>query len=618
MVLNKQLGAISAALLIGSGIIAGTFAFAAEGSQRPTLTLSALKPLDYTDVSGKTYNVADLTKNKATVFFFFSTQCPIANIYSPRMNAIAADYSRKGVQCFLVNANAEDTPAKIKKYAAERKFTFPAVKDDKLALADLLAASRTPEAIVVDSTNIVRYRGRIDDNQDRTKIVHHDVREALDAVLAGKPVERARTIAFGCTIFRGTTTPVAVTANAVTYAKDVAPILFKNCVDCHRDGESAPFALTTYQQAKTWATAIKDYTTRRQMPPWKAIPNFGDFHDARVLSDIEIAKVAKWADSGAPLGDAKAVPALPKFPDSGFILGKPKDGVILASSQPYTLAPEGEDVYQQFILPVDTSQDRYINGMEFRADNRTVVHHIVLYFDHSGKSVELDKATPEPGYSVPNGNGGIGVPMGEAQWVAGWAPGNTARYLPQGMAFKMPRGVKVVMQVHYHKTGKTELDRSQVAFHYLEESKVEKVVYTNMLVNPYLMLKPGVDKQKVTAGQTLRFDTEIIAVMPHMHMLGRELTMTATMPDKTEVPLISIKDWDFNWQETYRYKKPLQLPKGSRLALTAVFDNSETNPRQPSHPPRQVSWGEQTNDEMCIGFYQFAVPRVPKMQLGKD
>ena len=605
-------------LLLLCGIVTVTTALAVEGSKFPLAGTSALKPLAFSDVAGKGYNVADLTKNKASVFFFSSTQCPIAHVYSPRMIAIANDYSKKGVQCFLVNANAEDTPAKIKKYIAERKIMFPAIKDSNLALADHLSASRTPEAIIVDANNSVRYRGRIDDNQDLKKVLRHDVREAVDSVLAGRPVERARTLALGCTIFREAAKPKVITANAVTYAKDVAPILFKNCVDCHRDGESAPFALTTYQQAKTWAAAIKDYTTRRQMPPWKASPNFGDFHDARVLTDTEIATLAKWSETGAVLGDKKAVPALPKFPDNGFVLGTPKDGTIAASTEPYTLKPEGDDVYQQFVLPVDTSQEHFVNAIEFRADNRAAVHHIIIYFDFSGKSVELDKADPEPGYDVPDGNGGIGVPMNEVQWVAGWAPGNTARFLPEGMAFKMPKGVKVVMQVHYHKTGKTEIDRSQVAFHYADESKVEKVVYTNMLVNPYLNLRPGEERQKVTAGQTLRLDTEIIAVMPHMHMLGRELTMIAKTPDKTVVPLIDIRDWNFNWQETYRYKKPLQMPKGTRLELTAYFDNSEKNPRQPSHPPRTVRWGEQTIDEMCIGFYQFAVPRNPKMDIGKN
>lgn len=603
-------------LLAWGGIVP---AHAVEGSKSNASLLAPLKPLAFKDVVGKTYNIADLTKNKATVFFFSSTQCPISNIYTPRMNALANAYSTKGVKCFLVNSNAEDTAEKVRRYAAERKFSFPAVKDSGTTLADHLAASRTPEAVVVDGKGAVRYRGRIDDNQDKRKVIHQDVREALDAILAGRPVERARTLAFGCMIFREPAKPAAVTTSTVTYAKDVAPILFKNCVDCHRDGEAAPFALTTYQQAKTWATAIRDYTTRRQMPPWKATPNFGEFHDARVLTDAQIATLAKWAETGAPLGDKAKIPALPKFPDGGWSLGKPKDGVILASAQPYTLAPEGEDVYQQFVLPIDTSKDRYINAIEFRADNRPTVHHIIIYFDFSGKSVELDKASPEPGYNVPNGNGGIGIPLQETQWVAGWAPGNTSRFLPSGMAFKMPQGTHVVMQVHYHKTGKTEIDRSQVAFHYVDESKVEKVVYTNMLMNPFLNLQPlksGDEMQKVTAGMTLRFPTEIIGVMPHMHFLGRKIQLAATQPDKTVVPMIDIQDWDFNWQETYRYKQPLALPKGTHLELTAYFDNSETNPRQPSHPPRRVTWGEATMDEMCIGFFQYAVPRKPRMDVG--
>jgi hypothetical protein len=201
------------------------------------------------------------------------------------------------------------------------------------------------------------------------------------------------------------------------------------------------------------------------------------------------------------------------------------------------------------------------------------------------------------------------VPFDKAIWVAGWAPGNTSRFLPEGLAFRLPKGAKVVLQVHYHPNGKPEKDRSSVAFHYTDESRVEKVVHTSMVINPYLRLEPGGERQRITASRPLYQDTEIIAVMPHMHMLGREIKLTATLPDGRQEPLIYIADWDFNWQETYRYKKPLQFPKGTKIDLVAYFDNSEKNPRQPSHPPVRVTWGEQTTDEMCIGFFQYTVDR---------
>lgn len=581
-------------------------------SKKPVRNASVETPLTsftWQDVTGKRYDQSILTDSKATVFLFSSTQCPIANSYTPRMIELGKEYQAKGVRFFLVNSNREDTLEALRRYAKERVFPFPAVKDDGTQLADILNASHTPEAVIVDAKSIVRYRGRIDDNPDRAKVVRQDVREALDAILVGKPVVNGRTLPFGCTIFRDTVKSVTTKLAKVTYTRDIASILNENCVTCHRAGEAAPFELKTYQQAKTWASAIKDYTLRRAMPPWKAVPGIGDFHDARVLTETQLAKIAQWADSGAPEGDPKDLPQMPDFPKDGWQLGIPTDGGIYRSDAAYSVHSEGKDVYRQFVLPVDTSQDRYIKGFEFRPDNRAIVHHMIVFFDLSGVSVDLDKADPEPGYSVASGDGGIGVPFDKSVWVSGWAPGNSPRFLPEGCAFKMPKGAKVVLQVHYHPNGTPEQDRSAVAFHYAEESKVQKIAITGMVINFTFDFKPGLANQKVTASHPISHDTEIIAVSPHMHMLGREMKLTATLPDGSRQPLVYINDWDFNWQETYRYKKPIRLPKGSKIDLFASYDNSEKNPRQPSHPPVPVRWGEATTDEMCIGFYIYTMDK---------
>jgi peroxiredoxin len=583
----------------------------AQINRRPAATgQAAEKPLgaiSWQDIQGKTYDLSLVRQNKATVFFFSSTQCPIANIYTPRMVEIGKEFQSRGVQFFLVNSNREDTLPVLKQYAARRGFPYPVVKDNGTQLADHLAAHRTPEAIILDSNAVVRYRGAIDDNQKRERVARDYVRNALKAILADKPVPITRSLAFGCDIFRDHVEP-KTTAAKYTYARDVAPILYQNCLSCHRTGEAAPFPLETYQQAKTWASAIKVYTARRAMPPWKAVEGYGDFHDARRLTEAQIATLAKWADSGAPAGDLSKAPKLPPPPKEGWTLGTPD--MVLSANAPYTLGAEGNDDYRHFVLPVATDKDFYLRGIEFRPDNRAIVHHIIVFFDLSGKSVELDKADPAPGYSVNDGTGGIGVPFDQSIWVAGWAPGNTPNLLPEGMAFKLPRGAKVVMQVHYHRNGQVEKDQTKIGFYLTEENKVDKVVMTDMVINPWLDIKPGLANQKVTARHTLRQDTEIIAVMPHMHMLGREMKIKAVLPDNSQVPMIYINDWDFNWQETYRYKKFLRLPKGTRLELTALYDNTEQNPRQPSHPPKRVTWGEQTTDEMCIGFFQYTVKRT--------
>jgi thiol-disulfide isomerase/thioredoxin len=556
------------------------------------------------DIAGRTYTAKDLAESKVTVFLFVSTQCPISNIYTPRIQELAKTYAPRHVAFFLVDSNRDDSLQTIRHYAQARAFTIPVIKDDGTTLADRLAADKTPEAILLDSGGIVRYRGRIDDNKDREKIIRHDVQDALDALLAGKAVLHPRTLAFGCSLFRDTVRLAGVITAKVTYTRDVAPILNARCVSCHRQGEAAPFALENYTQAHTWATPIKDYTARRVMPPWKAAPGYGDFHDARVLTETQIATLAKWADSGAAEGDPKDLPPAPKFAaTTGWTLGTPD--LILKTDRPYHLAAEGNDVYRQFVMPLEAKEDRYIDAIEFRPDNRAVVHHIIVFFDTSGEAVKLDGKEAEPGYTVPGT--GIGVPQQKAIWVQGWAAGATPYVLPPGLAFRLPAGAKIVLQVHYHKDGRIEADQSQVGVHFVDKSKVDQDIRVAAVINPFFDLKPGVAHQEVKQSLTLPMDVHAWAVFPHMHMLGREMKLVATLPDGTRKPLIWINDWDFNWQETYRYKEPVALPKGTKVDLVAVFDNSEQNPRQMSHPPKEVFWGEQTTDEMCIGFFQFTV-----------
>jgi mono/diheme cytochrome c family protein len=570
-----------------------------------------ITPIVWKDVDGHAYNVQQFAHHKATVFLFTSTECPISNLYTPRILELAQAYMPRGVQFFLVNSNQEDSLPTVRRYTRERKFPFPAIKDNGTTLADHLGADRTPEAVILDSRGVVRYRGRIDDNKDRNKVFRRDVQEALDALLAGQTVARPRTLAFGCMIFHDTKPSHVAAQGAITYARDVAPILAQNCVACHRKGEVGPFALETYQQARTWAAQIKSYTAHRLMPPWKAAPGYGDFKDARTLSDKEIATLARWVDSGAPAGNLKALPPSPHFRSTtDWTLGPPD--MIVQSGRPYHLAAEGRDVYREFVMPVDFKADRYVSAVDFKPDNRAVVHHIILFFDLSGKSAELDGKETEPGYTVPGV--GIGIPQEQTVWVAGWAPGNTPGFLPTGTAFKIPAGAKLVLQVHYHKNGKQELDRSQVGLHFAQ-GRVDKTMRVWALINAGFDLKPGLAHQEVRQSLVLPVDVHVWSVSPHMHMLGRMMKMTATLPDGTHQPMVLVNDWDFNWQETYRYKEPLTLPKGTKIDLVALFDNSEQNPRQPTHPPKEVFWGEQTTDEMCIGFF---VVTLDQEHLGVD
>jgi hypothetical protein len=584
------------------GLLLGVLGLLAAGAARPARADEAkavpVAGLAWTDLQGHRYGTADLERAKATVFFFSSTQCPIASQYTQRMIELAREYTPRGVRFFLVDSNHQDSRADLARYVKERAFPFPAVKDEGTALADRLGAQATPEAIIVDRAAVVRYLGRIDDNPDRERVARRDAREALEALLADRPVPRSRTLPLGCAIFRDRPSAAPRPGRAsVTYTRDVARILNERCVACHRHGEVAPFALETYAQARAWAASIKEYTARRLMPPWKPVAGHGDFQDERGLTDGQIATLAAWADAGAPEGSRKDLPPAPRFAAPGsWTLGTPDQ--VLQPVRAYHLEAEGKDVYRNFVLPIDVKEDQWLSGVEFQPDNRAVVHHMVLYLDPTGRSAQLDGKETEPGYTVP----GIGIGVPNAEFGEVWVPGSMARRLPPGVAVKVPAGAKLVLQVHYHKSGKPDVDRSRAALYFIK-TPVEKQLRMAAMGNVTLLLPPGDDHHEVRTSLTLPFDVHAHSIFPHMHMLGREMKVTATLPDGTVKPLIWIRDWDFNWQATYYFKEPVALPKGTKIDLVAAYDNSEKNPRQTAHPPREVRFGEQTTDEMCFCFF---------------
>jgi peroxiredoxin len=572
---------------------------AARSASARALVDSPLAGVQWQDVTGKSYSSADISTHKATVFFFASTQCPIAAQYAKRMEAIAQDYATKNIACFIVNANTEDTESGWKTWVKQYGVTMPAIKDKQMQLADALNATTTPCAIIIDSSGKIVYLGRIDDNTNTQKIFKKDVRESLESIIANKPIKMPRTRPFGCAIVREKpviTSSLTATAK-VSYARDVAPIINRNCVVCHRSGDVAPFALTNYKETKPWADAIVSYTSRRQMPPWKAIPGHGDFVDARWLSDKELGTLATWAKTGAPEGNPKELPAPPNLPPAGeWALGKPD--AVLRPAKAFSVEAEGDDVYRDFTLPADFTEDRYVSAFDFKPGNRAIVHHMIAYIDLDGSTAARNEGKDgQPGWAV----SGAGSGIENEDWGDGWAPGMTPRRLPEGVAVKIPKGAKLVLQVHYHKSGKPETDQSELAI-YWAKTPTTKVFRTRPLGNPFFALQPGVANQKVRATMKLPVDIEVRAILPHMHMLGKEMHVTATLPDGTEKSLIWIKNWEFNWQMGYRYKEPLTLPAGTQVNLVATYDNTASNPNQPSHPPKKVTFGEQTTDEMCFAF----------------
>ena len=383
-----------------------------------------------------------------------------------------------------------------------------------------------------------------------------------------------------------------------TFNRDIAPILYEQCAGCHRPGEVAPFALLTYQDAAKRASLIATVTGSRYMPPWKAEPGYGHFQDERRLSDKQIELIRNWAKNGAPEGDAADKPAPPKFA-SGWLAGKPD--TVLSMSQPFDVPGDGEDVFQCFVLPLEGDAAQAVKTVEFHPGNPRVVHHALFYLDASGEARRLAAASPRNSY--PCFGGPRVVPSGS---LGGWAPGATPEPLPEGTAYPVPKGANIVLQIHYHPSGKPETDRSSLGLTFAGES--ERSLTNFILGSTRIELPAGDARYEIADTRILLHDAELVGIIPHAHLLCKEMKVEAQLPDGKIEPLIWIKDWDFNWQGQYRYAEPMLLPKGTRLSMRYVYDNSENNPHNPSKPPKTVHYGEQTSNEMAYAFLQFAVP----------
>jgi hypothetical protein len=389
------------------------------------------------------------------------------------------------------------------------------------------------------------------------------------------------------------TAPASVDGSpGVTFNKHVAPLVYRRCATCHRPGEVAPFSLLTYRDVSKRARLIRTVTGERSMPPWKAEPGAGHFADERRLSDQEIATLARWVEAGTPEGDPADLPPPPRFAE-GWQLGEPD--VVLTMSEPYTLDAEGRDVYRCFVIPLKVPEGKSIRAIEYRAGNRRIVHHAVL--SALPHETALKKLEEGDGKSFASGLSPPGQLL--PGQLAFWTPGIEPRPLPEGYAAVWPAGADLILQLHLHPSGKPESEQSLLGLHFSDEKpkgRLQLMILSNNKIN----IPPGEANYELTASRTLKQDAAVHGIFPHMHLIGRTVKVTATLPDGMTEPLISIGDWNFNWQHYFQYAEPLRLPAGTRLDAKFTYDNSESNPANPNRPPQPVTYGEQTGNEMGI------------------
>lgn len=589
-----------------------------------------------TDSAGKSISLHDFKDKKAIAIVFLSFDCPVSNSYCKPLADMAVQFGKYGVAFLGVTVNDEDTPAKVAKLAKEYALPFPVVPDPKLHAADALKAEVTPEVFLLDSNFVLRYRGRIDNGYyarlKHKPVTENNLQQALGELLSGRPLSVKATEAIGCSIARPEKRPVT---GDVTFYRDVLPILQNNCQTCHRPGEVGPFSLMTYRQAVNWADDIKTFTHNRHMPPWK--PTEGpSFYNERKMSERDIAILAKWVDSGTPAGDKSDAPPPRKFPE-GWMLGTPD--LILTPSEEFTLGATGRDLFRCFVMPTNLPEGVYVTAVEVRPSNPRIVHHALLFVDAGGEGRKLEQKAREskdetdadhpdgkkydigPGYTVAMGVGFI--PQGG---LSGWAPGNMPRFLPEGTGYYLPKGADVVMQVHFHRNGRVEKERPKIGLYFAKKPVAHRyqggiMAGTNGAQGIFRLLftiPAGDENFKLTGEAWATGDFKLHSIMPHMHLLGKQIKVTMTPPDGKQTTLIAIKEWDYNWQESYFFKEPIDVKAGTHFQVEAIYDNSSKNPNNPFNPPRRITYGEQTTNEMCFVFFGGYADRGRRLPLAPN
>jgi peroxiredoxin/mono/diheme cytochrome c family protein len=554
-------------------------------------------------------------KALAVVLVFLGTDCPVANLYTPRLAELNKEFEEKHVYFLGINSNAHDTVAQVAAHAKENAPGFPVLKDEGNIVADSALVQRTCEAIVLDGLAVVRYRGAIDDQYGqgtrKPAAEHEYLRDAIREVITGGRVDVKATAAVGCLLDKvdprpklgvGNTSRVRAAApeimatlkekdeseeskvGPVTYASDVAALVQNKCQKCHRPGEVGPFPLLTYDDARKHAAMIREVIDDRRMPPWHADPRFGHFQNDRSLSSKERATLLAWVDQGTPLGDASKIPLPRVFPE-GWTIGTPD--VVFEIPEALTVPAQGTVEYVHVRVPTKFKEDVWVQAAEARPGDRSVVHHIIVYV------IERNVFRPNR-------------PDRAEGHLCGYAPGDMPSIYPEGAAKRIPAGSDLLFQIHYTPTGKVLTDRSKVAMIFAK-SPVKNRAFTHGIAQPRFQIPPGADNHAVASTFTLEKDIHLLSLLPHMHLRGKSFRFEATYPDGKKETLLSVPAFDFGWQSYYTLAEPKAMPKGTRIDCEAHFDNSAKNPYNPD-PSKAVRWGEQTWEEMMIGFFDVSVP----------
>lgn len=520
----------------------------------------------------------------ATVVVFVGTECPLAKLYATRLEEMQKEFNGK-VRIVGVSSNQQDSIDDLKAFKKSHSVGFPIGKDFQNKVADQFDVKRTPEVVLLDRNLDIKYRGRIDDQYSpgisRKQPSKFFLVDAIKQLLANKSIAIANTEPVGCLIGRVKKTNAE---SSVTYTNQVSRILQKHCIECHRSGEIGPFALTDYEEVVGWADMMVEVVADQRMPPWHANPEHGEFKNSRLMTTEEKKQLEDWAAAGAPYGKQSELPK-PKSYTAGWSLPKEPDAIISMRKKPYQVAATGTIEYQYFVVDPKFTEDKWIAAAQVLPGNAAVVHHSIVF------------VRPPDGRRFR----GIG-------WLSAYVPGQRPIKLEKNQARLVPAGSKLVFQQHYTPNGKPESDITKIGLVFADEKDVNEEVLTLAGLNQEFEIPPNTDNHIVTARVSwLPKSGKLLTVTPHMHLRGKSFRAFGGTKDQKEI-LCDVPNYDFNWQHTYEFVRPIDLSTLDSVHFDVAFDNSENNPVNPDARER-VTWGDQTNEEMAVAFFDVAIPR---------
>ncbi len=567
-----------------------TIAFAAQAEENAAPETQETYPtivhnFRLNDQNGDSHELYRYRESKAIVLFFAGNGCPIVRKSIATLNELRDEYADKGVSFLLIDGNPGDDLESVVEEAKEFDIDFPILLDDAQAVTDELKVDRTATTfLIVPPDFTIVYRGALDDRLgygfERMVTRHHWLQDALDAVLAGKPVETTHTESKGCLIDK------LPGPKKVSYSSHIGPLLREKCATCHREGDIAPFPMDCYEEVVDHKRMIREVVMAKRMPPWHADPHYGDYANDNALTRDETRQLLAWLDDDTPRGRGKDPLTKVEPLESSWPLGEPD--IVVPLPKPIHVPANGVMDYQYVRVPYTGTEDIWVKAAEVLPGARQVVHHVLVFIKYPDRLGHL-----QPDYE-----------MGLDGFFAGYVPGMQPSYFPEGTAKFVPAGSQFIFQLHYTTTGKPADDLSKLGL-YLYDGKPKRELFTRAASNTEFEIPPGNPKYGAKAAFRVGQDTLLYSVSPHMHYRGKDFKYLADYPDGSTEVLLNVPNYDFNWQTMYEFNKPKILPAGTVIRCEGDFDNSISNPMNPD-PDKWVYFGEQTFEEMFIGYFRYA------------